>query len=310
MAYAYAFDPTGTLTANRIVGEQQVLTYINGRNYHLLVPKAAPYFADSLTLTYRAVDGTITPLVEGIDYHHCYQFIGASRGCARPIYGAISFIDLQLAGSVTLTYQTLGGEWTIDTGAVDALLSDTLRNPRTVSWEQITNLPVVFPPVDHPWNLDDMVGLNEIMSVLGNIANAIAARQPAQPLKDIELYPTKSQVGLGYVSNFRMASDSEAMDGVLSTRYMSPRSVAVVATDLERRMIDRFESTLSSNTCPVSGSWNAKQFVTNTRPLITQWPANHPLYGLSYIVNGWKRITDGSSNTPGLDWVEDRIIIG
>ena len=109
----YTFDPAGTSAANRITGEQHVITENNNSDYYFVVPKYAPFFLNSFTAV-RIVNGVTTPLVEGTDFYAALPYIGATRSIGVPVYGAISFSNLNITGIVQITYQTLGGEWVID----------------------------------------------------------------------------------------------------------------------------------------------------------------------------------------------------
>jgi hypothetical protein len=173
MPTPYPFDPTGAQLSNKIVGEQHVLTAMNFQDYFFVVPTFAPFFLDGLTVVHTALDNSTTTLVEGVDYIATHLFIGASRACALPIYGSITFLNLSLAGQVTLQYQTLGGEWTVDLAQIAEILADRIHNPRVTAWEQVSGAPNVFPVVDHPWDLVDMVGLSEVLPKLDDIATAI-----------------------------------------------------------------------------------------------------------------------------------------
>lgn len=225
MPTPYQFDPTGTLPANRITGEQHIITAASAGNYHYVVPTFSPFFSDGCSVSYRDIDNNVRILVEGIDFHFGYQFIAASRSCAKPIYGGISFLNLELAGVVTLAYQTVGGNWTLDSVAINEILSDTLRNPRVVSWEQIANVPTLFPVVDHEWNLQDLVGMSDVQDAIDGVATTIANKPASPPLNFDGLVATKYTVGLGNVQNFGIATDSEAVAGTSITRYMTPRTV-------------------------------------------------------------------------------------
>lgn len=224
MPNTYAFDPIGNLTANRIVDEQQILTGANHRNQYFLVPRYAPFFAESLSVTHVAADGTQTPLVLNVDYYEAFEFIGASKATEKPIYGGISFLNYSLTGSVKITYQTLGGSWTISEQEIIEILSDTLRNPRVTTWEMVANTPTIFPPIDHEWNLIDMVGVSELRDKLTDIEQAIIDR-PATVLAPPQAIPTKNTVGLGNVDNFSTASDVEAEEGNSATLFVTPRGL-------------------------------------------------------------------------------------
>lgn len=169
----YPFDPTGQAASNLVSGEQKVITAVNGQDYHFIVPTFGPFFADSLTLSFKALDNSVRLLQEGVDYYPTHWFISASRACAKAIYGSISLLDLNLAGVITLSYRTLGGEWTVDTNVITAILADALHNPRTTAWEEVTEYPATFPVIDHAWNLADMVGMADVLPKLTAIEEAI-----------------------------------------------------------------------------------------------------------------------------------------
>lgn len=242
MTTPYQFDPTGTLLANKITGEQHIITAVSGRNYHFIVPTFAPFFSESCTVSYRDIDNNIRYLVEGIDFLFCFQFIAASRSCAKPIYGGISFLNLELAGVVTLVYQTVGGEWTLDPVKINEILSDTVRNPRVTSWEHVAQVPTLFPVVDHEWNLTDLVGMSDVVDKVDQVAQAIANKPVPPPVVDYSLLPTKNMIGLGNVKNFGIATDTEASEGTSITKYMTPRAVRIAIEYL----IDTISDTTAS----------------------------------------------------------------
>lgn len=225
MPTTYAFDTTGTLLANRITGEQQIITAPNHRNFHFIVPTFAPFFATTLVITFRDTNNVVRTLVEGIDYLLSYQFLGASRACAKPIYGGISFLNLTLTGVVTLRYQTVGGIWTISPSQITTILSDSLRNPRVTSWELVTGTPTLFPVVDHQWNLVDLVGMNVVAQKVDDIATAISNAPAPTPASNLSELGNKDQIGLSNVDNFKTATAQEAIAGVSITRFMTPNGV-------------------------------------------------------------------------------------
>jgi hypothetical protein len=176
MPAPYAFDPTGIAPANLVSGETHVLTAMNFQDYHFVVPSYAPFFEEGLVISHRALDNTVRTLDLGVDYILTHWFIGGSRGCAKPIYGSITFLDLELAGTVTLGYQTLGGDWNIDEPQQAEILADRLHNPRVTAWEVVSGYPTVFPAVDHAWDLQDLVGMSDMLPKLTAIADAIIGR--------------------------------------------------------------------------------------------------------------------------------------
>lgn len=177
MTPSYPFDPTGKKSTNKITGEQQVLTSSNYRDYHFIVPKLAPFFGDSLRVMFTDTNGNTRLMTQGVDYLLTHWFIAASRACAAPIYGSISFMNLQLVGTVSLDYQTLGDIWVQNDTAIAKVLADRLHNPRITSWDVVVDMPVTFPPIDHAWDLVDMVGMSDVSAKLSSIATAISQNQ-------------------------------------------------------------------------------------------------------------------------------------
>lgn len=169
----YPVDYTGLLASNQVQGEQQIITPPGLRRYHFMVPRFAPFYENGLTISLRDINNVIHPLVKGVDFYLTHKFMDASLATMHPIYGSITFLRRDIVGTVILTYQTLGGVWTIDDQAILQILAETSRNPRETTWEQVVERPIDFPVVDHEWNLDDMVGAKEIVQGIAGIEAAI-----------------------------------------------------------------------------------------------------------------------------------------
>jgi hypothetical protein len=228
---AYPFDPTGERISNKITGEQQILRGADRHDYYFIIPTQAPYFASTLVMTLRSADGSVRQLVYGVDYYHTHWFVSASRACAKPVYGSISFLNQKLKGIVTMTYQTIGGIWTQDAAKIAQILADRINNPRNTTWDVVIDMPVSFPPIDHEWDYDDMVGQKEIQAGLAGIENALRTTGSggiASHLVDFNNphKTNKTHVGLGDVRNLRTATPAEANAGASDDLYMTPRSTA------------------------------------------------------------------------------------
>lgn len=233
----YPFDPTGKLASNLIPAEMQILTAQNYRDYHLIVPNAAPYFVNSLVITFKDTQGNVRTLTEGVDYVCTHMFHDASLACAAPIAGSISFYNTLLAGQIQLKYQTLGGIWTLDADAIAKILADRLHNPRITTWEQVTEQPVTFPVIDHEWNLVDLVGMSEVVTAINEIADMLrqtGSTGLAAHLADFNNphRTTAAQVNLGNVPNFAKATTADAQAGVRDDLFMTPAMVAAAISIL------------------------------------------------------------------------------
>jgi hypothetical protein len=228
---SYPFDPTGQLASNLITNEQVVISAVNYRDYHFVVPQLAPYFLDSMRITLQNSDGTTRPLVLGIDWYGCFEFISASRACAAPIWGGVSLLNTQLSGVLIMQYQTLGGVWAINEQQIAELLAYNLHDPRVTAWEEVIEQPIAFPPIDHEWDLVDLVGATDVVNALTAIQQAILAQNGgglAQHLADFgnPHHTTSTQVGLGNVQNYGIATLTDMQNGTSNQLYVTPFLVA------------------------------------------------------------------------------------
>lgn len=229
-ALEYPFDPTGKLASNKITGEQHVLTPINFRSYQFIVPRWAPFFQVDFKIQFREGEsGNQRELIFGKDWYFTHDFISASRACASPINGSFSILDTSLAGVITIEYQTLGGIWTQDEAKIIEIMADQIHNPRRTSWEMVVDLPVVFPVIDHEWNLDDMVGMSEVVEALYRIDDAIRTKGGGDinaHIADMDNphQTNKTHVGLSNVRNLPTALTADAVAGTSDNFYMTPLS--------------------------------------------------------------------------------------
>jgi hypothetical protein len=227
---AYPFDPTGMASTNLVTGERQILTPPNWGDYYFILPLATPFFANSNFQAVLQPSGKV--LQEGVDFVYCYRFYDATIQCAYPVYGGIYFMDQTLSGVIELQYQTLGGEWTLDSAQIATVLANQLLNPVTTTWEEVVNLPAQFPPVAHQWDIIDMTGASDIVNVLNQMVTALLQTGNsglAAHLADFNNphRVTAAQVGLGNVQNYGMAQASDATSGSSSTLYMSPATTLI-----------------------------------------------------------------------------------
>lgn len=230
--YAYPFDPTGTAQTNKITSESQAISAPDWSEFYFIIPQASPFFRESLVI-YHHPSGR--RLHEGVDYLPTHRFHDASLATGKPVYGSITFYDKTLSGVVEMSYQTVGGAWTLDSATIMDILSNKIQNPRITTWEQVVELPERFPVIDHEWDLDDMVGMSEVVNAIGGIEQALRDSDDsnfASHLSDFDNphKTTKDQVGLGNVQNYAIASVPQATDGTSNAVYMTPLRTAQAIT--------------------------------------------------------------------------------
>lgn len=229
----YEEDLHGTNPANLVTGEIQTLQVPGPDDYYFIIPKAAPYFADSLKV-YNHQTGAL--YVENVDYLIGHYFIEAMDSIGRPICGSIRFMKRTIQGQARLEYRTVGGQWGFSDSAILAELSNRQLNPLIRTWAQIDVLPALFPVLEHNQPVNSLIGSAQILEALEDLTAVIEASAEGASQSHLLdfLNPhkvTKAQVLLGLVQNYGMATDVEAKAGVRDDVYMSARAVYLQVMD-------------------------------------------------------------------------------
>lgn len=172
----YPEDTTGTAVSNKVIGEQQIVLPADYTQFNFVVPFFAPFFANGFTASIKLTDGTVRPLVLGQDFAFSHRFIDASLATAADVFGSITFLNTALQGIVTLSYQCVGGQWSVDSTTWTKIMSDKVHNPRVTSWDRVVNLPASFPSADHSHDTDDLTGMKEVNDSIQGIETAISQK--------------------------------------------------------------------------------------------------------------------------------------
>jgi hypothetical protein len=260
MTIQYPFDPHGTAASNKINFGEDVHTtsFINARTYNIIIPKAAPYFADTLQVDFIDFDtNERTTLVRDVDFSESLMFIGATRSTGKAVYGAISLLRQSMNGTVDLSYQTVGGQWVADHNAVLTHLANMNYNPRIISWDQVTNIQETFPPTVHELELDDSFGYQELIEAINSMSNTIlqnggnlSALIGTHKLDKTNPHEVNAQqVGLGLVSNLPVADASEINSEQMVEKYVLLNQVLTLLnkrTDAQNNRITNLEAELAN----------------------------------------------------------------
>lgn len=217
----YPFDPTGRATANRIENQSITVTPPTQiTDYSYVVPRGAPFYADSLVVKDGRNVGART-LVENVDYWCVIDFLSASTALTKRVCVGIALLDPGYSGTLYITYQAVGGNYSL---ADYSVLEELIRERyvvKHVSYEQVVNLPEGFAPEWHAHEVADMVGMGQVVTMLDNIKVAINGRQGSYGQLNTQISNhvgssaahTPSQVGLSNVKNYDVATLAEATSG-------------------------------------------------------------------------------------------------
>ena len=230
ITYRYPFDPYGESAECLIPNERHSLSAVSTASFALIVPKNGPFFRKGLIVKHVS---TGKNLVEGVDFALGHKFTRATIETARPVYGSILILNRELTGAFDVTYQTLGGEFTIDTQAALGTLLNTQIDPRTTTWEAVIKVPALFPPYNHYFDADTLVGAEALRLAILQIRDTIAT-MPERLLPILMAHlddvdnphrVDKNDVGLGFVDNFKTATVAETIEGMLNNRFVTPSGV-------------------------------------------------------------------------------------
>lgn len=218
----YAYDPSGQLPANRVVEEGIVIIPPRDiKDWSYVCPRAAPFFADSLVVKDGRGTGART-LIENVDYRIVFDFVSASVHLKRRICCGIALLNPQYSGTIYVTYQALGGEFTMSDFTI---LEEIVRNRyKTVhiAYEQIINLPEGFAPTWHEHKVKDMVAMSAVVEKLKAIEQALLNRgsgswDQLDRLINHHINSTQAHipanVGLGNVKNYGIATRADVTAG-------------------------------------------------------------------------------------------------
>ena len=288
----YPLDLTGTNPDNLVSNEPHTAPRETARGFGV---NYGAFYTKSVRITHTATGRT---LVKGTDYI-CLELIeDAFRASGQEVCAAIQIINEQLDGEFLVTYQAIGGEFSTSVDVITELLIALALDNRPVKWGDILGLPEAYPPSSHLHSVDDLYGFEYMVEALERIRSAILLgdyydyeeiRQRIANLKafllaedakltsqlqthlDDRLNPhatTKAQVGLGNVENFPMASDAEAIDGLLRNRYMSPAATKVLIAQLSSETVAGHASNYNNShhvTAVQVGLGNVDNYVTATQ---------------------------------------------
>ena len=217
----YPFDPTGRASANRIENQSLTITPPTSvTDYSYAVPRGAPFYAETLVIKDGRSGGART-LVENVDYWCVIDFLSASVALNKRISVGIALIDPGYSGTLYVTYQAVGGNYSL---ADYSVLEELIRERyvvKHVSYEQIVNLPEGFAPTWHEHQVADMVGMSQVVTTMNGIKTAIGGREGSYGQLNTQLSNhigssaahTPSQIGLGNVKNYDVATIAEATSG-------------------------------------------------------------------------------------------------
>lgn len=252
----YPYDATGLATTNAIQNELHVIQPVAGINdASFVIPRAAPFYLRNLKVK-RGVSDNATQLIEGVDYILTHHFVSLSYSLGTQIYSSITFLNKGFSGNVYLDYQTVGGDFVLDSYTGVEELTRNVYSVYTVTWEQVAGVIQGLAPYSHLMSGEDTIGYGELVDALRLIAATLRDIQGSGPVSsesrlqahlDSNSAHSKASVGLGNVNNYSIASTTEAKAGTSNNRYMTPALTKVlVDAALTNKNLDGVSTALTN----------------------------------------------------------------
>ena len=227
-AVTYPVDETGLAPSNFVQNEIHPLTEVNAAPYRIIVPKFAPFYVDNFALRHIDSVGVSHPLQLDVDYYHTLLWMGGSNSIGKVLYGGVAIRTDLIEGNLSMDYQTIGGDWTADPSVVYETMAEIIYNDRIISWDQVSNRPVVYPPTVHAQHMDTVFGHEQLIEAIREVATTIGS-MPSQSLPLVQHLlnmenphaTTKDQVGLDQVQNLPIASNDDIVNNVPANKYVT-----------------------------------------------------------------------------------------
>lgn len=278
----YPLDLTGTASSNLITGEVHDLSGLPATQNRAFVLNYGPFFTDGLVVTNLATGQPLKAASIGStggQYVATQLFVDATLRTGKDICAVIVITDLTLPAGlqVSVTAQMLGGDYSASVDAIQQLINGLSLGSQPVAWAGILGKPVLFPPAPHLHDLGDVYGFEYMVAALERIVQAIYIGDTAQ-LNAIYQYidhevaglqtnistvaqnltihesnysnphqVTATQVGLGNVQNYPLATTAQAQAGAVTTAYMTP---ALTAAAIAAQVGNAFQAHISNYSNP------------------------------------------------------------
>lgn len=151
----YSLDTTGLAPSNYVAIETHLVTPQSLANYAYVLLNHGPFFGNNLQVIYTPRNGLGVVLSLGEDYQPIFELEGFGDTTGTKVWGAISLTNPALLGSIQVSYQSLGGNWTFSNSTIFAYLNSNYFDAATQRIVLVSNGPLRLPNnpnVDWPIN--------------------------------------------------------------------------------------------------------------------------------------------------------------
>jgi len=175
--FTYPYDPTGKNPDNLIVDPPHAISPSTGKGYSVIVPKAGVFFkagfkAYAINYSQSEYSGDRRELTPYVDYVFSHLISDVSNALQSPVYGSITIVNPDFLGSVSIEYQTLGGEFSFNEDTFTEYAIHLLEADGAYEWAKLSDIPEAFEPADHTMPLELTAGYDDLVKAVKDIGNA------------------------------------------------------------------------------------------------------------------------------------------
>lgn len=164
----YVFDTTGVNVNNLITGE---IHYIPRQRNHAVVLKAGIFYTDSVVVTHLESGNE---LVLDVDYRILSLNEEVVQITNKSACGFLYFMVPDFYGTVSVTYQAVGGRFESHINTIQQELATLKVADGTVSFYDIIDRPVRFPPSPHLHTVNDLYGFEDLIDAVDNLSTVVS----------------------------------------------------------------------------------------------------------------------------------------
>ncbi|KAB3419203.1 hypothetical protein F9Z84_06770 [Escherichia coli] len=164
----FAWNPFQDNPANRVTDEA---ASTNVANAGIIIPRNGPFFSRDVKVT--LTDSNRELSFEAGDYSFIHPFGRFNKRYNRLVWGGIQLKNVTGPVNVTLEYDTIGGDFVLSDIAYAEAVANVLTSPRTIDWDEIVNLPLVWPPDPHDQPASDTMNYGDMIVYMTSYIDAL-----------------------------------------------------------------------------------------------------------------------------------------
>ncbi len=224
-------DLSGKMRTNLREAESHVLIQVSNKTNRVCVLDHGAFYTKDMLVR----DATGRALTKGVDYTTTYNYNELTNLTAKEVMGLVIVINPTVRSPVAVTYQAVGGPFSISVKELKVLLAALAEDTFTLTWESIIGKPTEYVPADHEHDWWQIYGMETTVTEIDRIAaawkqttaaivnenNTFGDSYVAQARAAVDIFEfnvrthlanttnphelNKNQIGLGNVNNWLMA---------------------------------------------------------------------------------------------------------